>query len=76
MKKNKYGNLQCAVCSSYNLKLDVSYDGLDMESAAGDGSGFGCMVNLCCEDCGRVYTICRTRKFTDVSDIADEEVKP
>lgn len=32
--------------------------------------------NLKCEGCGRVYTVCRTRDYTDVSDIADEEDKP
>ena len=74
--KNKYGNLKCEGCGSYNLKLNVSYDGLDEKSAAGEGSGFRCMVNLICEDCGRVYTVCRTRDYTDVSDIADEEDKP
>ncbi len=35
--KNKYGNLKCEGCGSYNLKLNVSYDGLDEESAAGEG---------------------------------------
>lgn len=73
--KNKYGNLKCEGCGSYNLKLNVSYDGLDEESAAGEGSGFGCIVYLSCEDCRRVYMICRTRDYTDVSDIADKEDK-
>ena len=71
MKRNKYGNLNCEGCGSYNLKLNVGLDGLDEESAAGEGSGYKYSVYMSCENCGRIYTICRTRNFGDVSDIAD-----
>ncbi|MCM1166797.1 MAG: hypothetical protein NC299_12910 [Lachnospiraceae bacterium] len=73
---NKYGNLKCEGCGSYALKLHVSADGLDEQSAAGAGSGFVWEVSLDCGECGRVFPICRTREFNHVSDIADKEDKP
>ncbi len=70
---NKYGCIKCAGCGSENIKMSVGYDGLDELSAAGEGSGFGVAVNLVCEDCGRVYPVCRAKDFSNVSDIAEPE---
>lgn len=68
---NKYGNIKCAGCGSEDIKMSADYDGLDELSVEGEGSGFGVVVSLICESCGRVYPICRVRDFCDVSDISD-----
>lgn len=68
----KYGNFKCG-CGSDNIRLDIGYDGLDELSVAGEGSGFGVVVSLCCTSCGRGYPVCRVKDFTDVSDIVVPE---
>lgn len=67
--QNKHGNIKCAKCGSYNITMDVGYDGADYLSEAGEGSGFTCEVSLVCEDCGRVYPVCRVKNFGAISDI-------
>lgn len=68
---NKYGNIKCAACGSEDMKMNAGYDGLDELSTEGEGSGFGVVVSLVCESCGRVYPICRVKDFCDVSDILE-----
>lgn len=66
---NKHGNIKCEGCGSYNITMHVGYDGADYLSEAGDGSGFKCEVKLVCEDCGRIYPVCRVKDFNAVRDI-------
>lgn len=66
---NKYGNIKCAGCGSEDIKMKVGYDGLDNHSVEGEGSGFKVEVTLDCQNCGRVYPVCRVKDFFDVSDI-------
>ena len=70
--KNKHGNLKCAACGSYNIKLSIGFDGMDCYSEAGDGSGFKWEVSLYCDDCGRVYPVCRVKNYTDISPLKIE----
>ena len=69
--KNKHGNLKCAGCGSFNIKMNVGFDGMDCESEAGEGSGFKWEVKLYCDDCGRVYPVCRVKNFSDISEIKE-----
>lgn len=69
---NKFGSFRCS-CGSEDITLDVGADGLDELSAAGEGSGFGVVVSLYCENCGRVYPVCRVKDFSDVSGIVEPE---
>lgn len=66
---NKHGNIKCEGCGSYNITMNVGYDGADWLSEAGEGSGFKCEVALVCEDCGRGYPVCRVKNFNAVSGI-------
>lgn len=66
---NKHGNIKCEGCGSYNITMHVGYDGADYLSEAGDGSGFKWEVKLVCEDCGRIYPVCRVKNFNAVSGI-------
>lgn len=66
---NKYGNIKCAGCGSEDIKMVVGGDGLDNHSVKGEGSGFVVEVTLTCQNCGRVYPVCRVKDFFDVSDI-------
>ncbi len=66
---NKHGNIKCEGCGSYNIEMHVGYDGMDCLSEAGKDSGFECEVKLVCEDCGRVYPVCRVKNFNAVSAI-------
>lgn len=65
--KNKHGNIKCEGCGSYDIRQTVHFDGMDCYSEAGEGSGFKCEVTLYCENCGRVYPICRVKEFHDIS---------
>ena len=44
--KNKYGNICCEGCGSYSIVSRVVFDGADWCSEAGEGSGFGWLVEL------------------------------
>lgn len=68
----KYGNFKCG-CGSDDIRLDIGYDGLDELSVAGECSGFGIVVSLCCTNCGRVYPVCRVKVFTEVCNIVAPE---
>lgn len=70
--ENKHGNLKCEGCGSYNIKLDVGYDGMDCYSEAGENSGFKYEVCLYCDDCGRIYPVCRVKNNTHISPIKTE----
>lgn len=70
--KNKYGNLKCEGCSSYNLKVTVGYDGADYESVDGEGSGFDWLVMIECNDCARCYPIIRLNDEFCCSHLARE----
>ncbi len=70
---NKHGGIKCVSCGSEKLEMSADYDGMDEFSVEGEGSGFGVEVSLVCQKCGRVYPVCRTRDFVDVSDISTPE---
>lgn len=67
--KNKHGNIRCEGCGSYHMNVEVGFYGNDWDCVAGEGSGFGRVVELICCDCGRVYPIIHVKKETDVSEI-------
>jgi hypothetical protein len=71
VKGNKHGNCVCAGCGGHDLRMAVWYDGMDCDSEAGEGSGYKYVVDLYCEDCGRVYPVCRVKDSFAVSDIKD-----
>lgn len=72
LTSNKHGNIKCAGCGSYNMKMQVSYDGADWNSEAGEGSEYGYEICLYCADCGRVYPVCRLNRYSAVSPIKDK----
>lgn len=55
--------LNCSNCGSDELYLSVGFDGLDVHSEFGEGSGYKYSVDLNCPRCGRVYVIGRVRSF-------------
>ncbi len=67
----RFGGFKCTGCGSEDIKLNVADDGMGWLSAAGEESGFDIVVSLCCENCGRVYPVCRVRNFSDVSSIVE-----
>lgn len=66
-KSKKWGGLTCSDCGSNDLAFRVLWSGADWNCEAGDKSGYGWEVHLCCEQCGRVYHICNCKKGKDVS---------
>ena len=64
MQAEKY--LKCTDCG-HPLKLEMAHDGADWECERGEGSGFGNVVYLSCDGCGRIYEIVRYRNHGDVS---------
>ena len=71
-RMNKHGNLRCEGCGSYELEVNVSYDGMAEHSVAGRGSGFEHVVELNCKKCGRIYPIVRVKHPVHVSMIREE----
>lgn len=69
---NKHGNIRCAGCGGYNIKMSVGFDGADWNSEAGEGSGYKYSINLDCEDCGRVYPVCRLKNEFAVNPIKEK----
>ena len=70
-ERNKHGNLKCAGCGGFDIRMHVGFDGMDCDSVAGEGSGFDYEVSLVCEDCGRAYPVCRVKGYNDVSEVAE-----
>lgn len=71
---NKHGNIKCAGCGSFNIRMHVYFDGADWDAEAGEGSGFDYEVSLICEDCGRGYPVCRLNNERAVCAIKDGDV--
>ncbi len=69
---NKHGNIRCAGCGGYNIKMSVYFDGADWDSEAGEGSGYKYGVDLCCDDCGRSYPVCRLKNEFAVNPIKEK----
>lgn len=69
---NKFGNFSCS-CGSQNITCNVSFDGCDQKSEAGQGSGFGYLISLECENCGRVYPIGWLKAYHDFSQLKDKQ---
>lgn len=63
-------NLQCPECNA-TLKLTIGYTGMDWESKAGEGSGFGHEMSLNCTNdrCTRVFTLGYLRNEYDFSPV-------
>lgn len=70
-KGNVHGNLKCAGCGGYDIRMHVCYDGVDEHSKSGAGSGFVYGVDLVCEDCGRCYPVCRVKSEFAVDALAE-----
>lgn len=69
-----FGGLVCVACGG-NLEFCCSYDGMSQNAVLYDkrfSPNWGWEVNLSCDNCGRVYPICRTKNRFDVS----EETQP
>jgi uncharacterized Zn finger protein len=56
--------LKCTRCGEV-LDLRVAYDGYDVDSTAGNGSGFKYEIVLDCDNCGYVYPIGRVKSEVD-----------
>ena len=74
IKQIRIKHLKCPECGA-ELELDSAYDGMHEE--AGQYSKFspnwGWLVSLNCTRCSRIYPICRTSKYQDISEIVEEE---
>lgn len=58
------GGLICPACGA-QLEADISFDGCDWNSLAGEGSGYDYSIVLNCVNCSRTYPIGRVRKECD-----------
>lgn len=67
--ENKHGNICCEGCGSYSIVSRVVFDGADWCSEAGEGSGFGWLVELVCVNCGRIYPVVRLKSDKNISDV-------
>lgn len=59
--------LKCASCGNVLKLITDSFDGVDQDSEAGEGSGYNYLAYLSCGNCGRVYDIVRYKKPGEVS---------
>lgn len=59
---------KCPACGS-DLELEISYTGCDWNCKAGDNSGYGYEVSLCCPKmgCGRIFTLGMIKDTRDFS---------
>ncbi len=64
-----FGGLKCTECGNEKLRFEIGYTGADWNCVEGDGSGYGHLISLYCEKCGRMYTICHCRTPRDVSPV-------
>ncbi len=54
------------------LTLKTGFTGMDWETQAGEGSGFGWEISLVCESCNRVYPIGYVKQLGDFSPMNDQ----
>lgn len=59
----KFEKLKCE-CGG-KLELKHTFDGCDWNSEHGEGSKFDYPILFVCQQCGSVYEIGRTKKFSD-----------
>lgn len=71
MEKARWGGLRCSGCGS-DLQYSIGYTGADWECEAGEGSGYGYVVALACERCGRMFPICHVKHEGDASPVRQE----
>ena len=68
--------LKCPNCGSI-LHLEIGYTGCEWDTVAGEGSGYGYPLSLCCnkQGCGCVFTLGNLRNSCDFSEVI-EKMRP
>lgn len=63
--------LKCSVCGEI-LELEVGFTGADWDCKAGEGSGYGYVIHLVCNECGLVYPIGNLKNEFNFSPVIDK----
>ncbi len=67
-----FGGLKCAQCGA-DLSFSLSFIGLSEEAVKHDEehgeTNWNYEISLCCQECGRIYPICRTDKPNSISEL-------